>query len=804
MRKIFLTLLFISVAGVFVSCDDDKLVTDAGLLTVGAGNSVGFTTPNSERVKVWFKKDDYERVSTAGVIYGTKKDEDYLLTYGKVLTEDFNYQDTVTFDLYDLEANTSYYYMGIGVDIKGVTSYSGIRSFTTLKDEISCEPSFLEFKPANIALPTSDTLMLDAVVTTRYDSWDVTFDADLYPWIKEAYQVDDTTLRVVISVVEDEETALTGRTAPLTLSATSGTVVKTRSYLVNQLPVETTLSNDEDYVYSFIAAGGYSGVGSSNAGVTCTSKPDWISSVTLSSEGRIQVTADPNKSMETRTGEVVLVTDLTGEENIVLVSQVPGITLTADTLYLEYESNGRDAVDVTTYDGTNAAITYEYVDDFADYFTYAYSKNNSRITIIAKTENSNLDPIVKSVILYYGEDDEDLSEPLSKEFVVCQNSTDFTVDPETLEYPKSAGSHDVTASHAIDTVYAAYESRGPNSEFLNLSWSGDVATITTSDNNTNSERTATVSIQWGEHIATVTVTQSNEDETAEPAGGSYTVDLTVPYGSTGTVSLDINEVLDAFGISQTAYNTYFIPSSSSSMGKVSTTDKSIVWRFLNADGTPYTNSSGDYAYTGTGYGCYFDEDNNVTYRSTSIYGLNFDEDEYCFDVEIVNGNVGDTYSTTAELLYTLPSSNWECVYAVTVNVTVGKETFTEMWYELDEAFFEDGTNYVVDDINAVLADAFDLDESEITSMISSGEIAFYGYSSDGSLTTSPNYSTTGYIYDADGNVASYPNPVYITYENGTLTCGHVSGGGELDYYGDYSFIVEFLYGDLYLYVGFYW
>ena len=101
-----------SLTGVMCSCeDDDKLVTNADAITVSAGSIDSYTTPNTARVKVWYKKENYSQIETAGVLFGTTKDLDFLITYGYDLNEKFA-NDTVWFDLADLEPNTEYYYVG--------------------------------------------------------------------------------------------------------------------------------------------------------------------------------------------------------------------------------------------------------------------------------------------------------------------------------------------------------------------------------------------------------------------------------------------------------------------------------------------------------------------------------------------------------------------------------------------------------------------------------------------------------------------------------------------------------------------
>ena len=141
-----------SFAGVMCSCQDaDKLVTNAGAVSVGAGSVDSLTTPNTARVNIWFQKKDYSQIQTAGILFGQTKDLDFLITYGKDINIKFDNRDVCVFDLIELKPNSEYYYVGYAKLASGVTSYSGIRYLKTLKDDISITPGLVTFEPNPLA-----------------------------------------------------------------------------------------------------------------------------------------------------------------------------------------------------------------------------------------------------------------------------------------------------------------------------------------------------------------------------------------------------------------------------------------------------------------------------------------------------------------------------------------------------------------------------------------------------------------------------------------------------------------------------
>ena len=63
----------------------------------------------------------------------------------------------------------------------------------------------------------------------------------------------------------------------------------------------------------------------------------------------------------------------------------------------------------------------------------------------------------------------------------------------------------------------------------------------------------------------------------------------------------------------------------------------------------------------------------------------------------------------------------------------------------------------------------------IAGMIQNGEIEMVGLNADGTEVAQKTYGTTGFIFSADGNVGTYPNPVYIEYKNSRIYISVVDG-----------------------------
>ena len=757
-----------SLAGVMCSCEeDDKLVTNADSITVSAGTLTDYVTPNTARVKVWFNKKDYPQIKTAGVLYGITKDLDYLITYGYDLNEEFTGNDTTFFDVAELDPKTTYYYVGYCELHDGTMSYSGIRFWQTLKDEISITPGLVTFDPVNATDLTADTICKDIVVKTEYLDWSVEIDEKAKSWIKDARRVDDTTLHVVAMNITDMEDAKAGRSGQIRISATSGEgAIKSRSVLVNQLPVTTTMAQPADYVYNVVATGGpvmASGVGNVNAplDLDACEYPEWITSISRSNTGGIVIVCDVNPNQDARDADIKLVTSLTGDENIVKVHQVSGITLGSESVELGYAEGSTANLQVITYKG-EVRLGTQTADAASAEFLEKFKIDRPRgggLSFSALTTNNTLNDFEYTLDVIYKDGDNVLTAPVK----VIQKATTFSIDVDNFEFPKSPAEYYVVTSREGATIDC-------EADWIEATVNGTTVTIKTTSDAT-SERTATVNIVWGEHVCPVTVKQLTvNDGVAMDGTQNITIDL--PYGETAAVAVDFNDMLSSFGLTSTAMDAYYILSTSSDKGKPREDTKSIIWRALLADGTPFLSALGANQYTGEGYGSYYDAAGNATYKTEGLMALNFDETTGMINVLLSEtAEVGATYSGQLQLLYTQPAEGKENTYTVNVTVNVGTPLLKELSYDVtvDEEPFEEKK------IDSLLAYALYVNEEEVASLIADGSIEFVGVNVDGTEVSAKTYGVNGFIFDASGNVGTYPNPVYVEYSKSKLVAGLIEG-----------------------------
>ncbi len=761
-----------SFAGVMCSCeDDDKLVTNADAITVSAGSIDSYTTPNTARVKVWFKKENYSQIETAGVLYGTTKDLDFLITYGYDLNIKFA-KDTAWFDLAELEPNTEYFYVGyakVPTDVPGeyINSYSGIRYFKTLKDDISITPGLITFNPVDLTNIEAKTLSSNIVVKTQYADWQPTVNKEEYPWIKSATRLNDTTLQVVVDVISDSQSAANGRSGQVRISAaTNEYATKVRAVLINQLPASIQVPNDTTYT-GLIATGNFLNVGSINVDLDweASEKPEWCNLI-RSNDGTLQITYEANKINDYRTGKIKFVASMSGEERVVNIIQNPAMMLGADTIYLDYGVGNSSAISVITYNGDQAissALLKEIqagaTAEFNETFKLARSRAGGLSIEVIKANQTLNDQIYPLTMIFR----EDGSETYTCDMYVYHYATEFTISQNSFEFPKSMASYSLTASHEGATIDC-------EADWIEATVDGTTVTIKTISE-ASSERTATIKVVWGDHVCPVTVKQLTvNDGTATNATVNKTI--TVPYGETVPVAVDFNDVLDKFGLTATAMDAYYVASTSSSKGKFAEDTKSIIWRALLADGNPYLSEMGANLYSGEGYGSWYDADGNATSSANGIIALNFDESANAINVQIgEKAEVGKTYTGQLQLAYKQPAEGKLNTYTIKVSVTIGTAL-------LKEVVFSGATgaeSYNNRTIDSLLAYAFSVEEDLIVGMIQNGEIEMVGLNADGSEVAHKTYGTTGFIFDADGNVGTYPNPVYVEYKNSRIYIAVIEG-----------------------------
>ena len=763
-----------SFAGVMCSCQDaDKLVTNAGAVSVGAGSVDSLTTPNTARVNIWFQKKDYSQIQTAGILFGQTKDLDFLITYGKDINIKFDNRDVCQFDLIELKPNSEYYYVGYAKLASGVTSYSGIRYLKTLKDDISITPGLVTFEPMDLANPTVTTLTSTIVVKTQFTDWTPEVDNETYPWIKSAVRLDDTTMQVTVATITEQKAAAEGRSGQVKIYATTNeNATKMRSVLINQNPATTEMTNPSDYVYSAGAmAKPVTGVAKSNVGfdVEACETPEWIT-VMVGTSGSASLECQANTTTEYREATVKLVTAISGEENFVTVKQDPAMLVDADTLVLGYAKDSEGVFGVTTYTGTpkmtndtrnNASPEFDNGNKEGQLFriTTPAADKGGGIKVTALTTNQKLENQYYPLTIYFV----DGENTYTKDVTVCQSATTFSIDVDNFEFPKSVAEYYVTTSHegAVAETTA---------DWLQATISGTTVTIKTTSEATT-ERTAIVNIIWGEHVCPVTVKQltANDgvavDYTAE-------VNIKLPYGETMPVEVDFAQVLEKFGLTSTAMDAYYIPSSSSSKGKFKADSKSIIWRALLADGSPYVSERGVNMYTGTGYGSWYDAAGNASVSTDGVIALNFDEDNAVINVSNADAaEIGNTYSGQLQLAYNQPAEEKINVYTIKVNVTIS----TPLLKQVTLTGASGSTLWTDKTIDSLMGYAFSVEEDMIAGMIQNGEIEMVGLNADGTEVAQKTYGTTGFIFSADGNVGTYPNPVYVEYKNSRIYAGVIEG-----------------------------
>ena len=771
MRKFLLTLIIASFAGVMCSCQDaDKLVTNAGAVSVGAGSVDSLTTPNTARVNIWFQKKDYSQIQTAGILFGQVKDLDFLITYGEDINIKFDNRDVCVFDLIELKPNTEYYYVGYAKLASGITSYSGIRYLKTLKDDISITPGLVTFNPLDLTNPTLTTLTSTIVVKTQYVDWTPEIDAETYPWIKSAVRLDDTTMQVTVNTITEQKDALEGRSGQVKIYATTNeNATKMRSVLINQLPATTEMTNPADHVYSAGAmAKPVTGVAKSNVGfdVEACETPEWIK-VMVGTSGSASLECLANTTTEYREGTVKLVTALSGEENFVIVKQDPAMLVDADTLVLGYAKDSEGVFGVTTYTGTpkmtndtrnNASPEFDNSNKEGQLFRITTPQSGG-IQIKALTTNQKYEPQYYPLTIYFV----DGENTYTKDVTVCQNATTFSIDVNSFEYPKSIAEYYVTTSHSGATAE-------PQVDWLEATVDGTTVTIKTKSEAT-AVREGVVNIVWGEQVCPVYVKQltANDGVAVDYAAE---VNVTLPYGETTQVAVDFAEVLEKFGLTATAMDAYYVPSTSSSKGKFKADSKSIIWRALLADGTTFASDRGVNIYSGTGYGSYYDVNGNASVAGEGIIALNFDEDNAVINVLNADAaEVGATYSGQLQLAYNQPAEEKINTYTIKVNVTISTPLLKQV--TLTGA---SGTSlWTNNTIDSLMGYAFSVEEDMIAGMIQNGEIEMVGLNADGTEVAQKTYGTTGFIFSADGNVGTYPNPVYVEYKNSRIYAGVIEG-----------------------------
>ncbi|MBE6334413.1 MAG: hypothetical protein E7071_06300 [Bacteroidales bacterium] len=771
MRKIFLTLMIASLAGVMCSCEeDDKLVTNADAVTVSAGSVDSLTTPNTARVKVWYKKENYSQIQTAGILFGTVKDLDFLVTYGEDINIKFDRRDTCVFDLTELDPNTEYYYVGYAKLASGASSYSGIRFLKTLKDDISVTPGLVTFNPVSLEDASATTLTSSVVVKTLYADWTPSVDNETYPWIKSVKRLDDTTMQVTVDVIKEKEAALAGRSGQVRIMATTNeNATKSRSVLINQLAAATTLTNPaEDYVYAVRAqANPVNNVATSNVGfdVESCEAPEWITGIKVGVSGGISFECQANTGVDYREGTVKIVTAMTGEENYIKVKQDPAMLMAADTVYIDYAEGSTGTVGCMSFEKTEQSLsgTLKTIKENASpELNAAFNITAPRgggLTFKALADNRCLEDQIYPLTVYYKGGDQ----TYTSEIYVYHYATTFEIDQNSFEFPKSMATYTVTASKEGATIDC-------DADWIEATVSGTTVSIKTTSE-ASSERTAIVNVVWGEHVCPVTVKQLTvNDGVAQDA--TVNEKITVPYTETVPVAVDFNDVLDKFGLTATAMDAYYIASTASGKGKFKEDTKSVIWRALLADGTPYTSEMGANLYTGEGYGSWFDAEGNACTSATGVIALNFDEATNNINVVTTEAaEVGKTYSGQLQIAYSQPAEGKLNTYTIKVTVTISTALLKEVVFT-GTTGSESYNNRTID---SLMAYAFSVEEDMIAGMIQNGEIEMVGLNADGTEVAQKTYGTTGFIFSADGNVGTYPNPVYIEYKNSRIYISVVDG-----------------------------
>lgn len=770
MRKILLTLLIASFAGVMCSCEEDeKEITNAGAVAVGAGSVDSLTTPNTARVNVWFRQQDYSQIQTAGILFGQTKDLDFLVTYGEDINVEFKNQDVCVFDLIELQPNSDYYYVGYAKLTSGVVSYSGIRYIKTLKDEISITPGLVTFDPIDLANPTATSLTSNIVVKTQFADWTPEIDAETYPWIKSATRLDDTTMQVVVSTITEQKAALEGRSGQVRIIATTNeNATKMRSVLINQLPATTEMGNPADHVYTPKAMPNpVTGVAKSNVGfdLEACEAPEWIT-IMVGTSGSVSLECQANTSVDYREGTVKLVTAMSGEENIVNIKQDPAMLVDVETLELGYQNGSEGTFIVSTYTGT-PKMSNDTRNNAGEVFANGNPNQKFRITtpatggikIQALTTNQCLEDQSYPLTIYFV----DGENTYTKDVTVVQKATTFTIDVDNFEFPKSIAEYYVTTS--LSGAVAE-----PQVDWIEATVDGTTVTIKTKSE-ANTVREGIVNIVWGEHVCPVTVKQlTANDGVAENAVANLSINL--PYGETMPVAVDFAEVLEKFGLTSTAMDAYYVTSTSTSKGKFKEGSKSIIWRALLADGNPYLSERGLNIYTGEGYGSWYDAAGNANAATEGVIALNFDESTGAINVSNAEAaEVGKTYTGQLELAYNQPAEGKVNTYTVKVSVTITTALLKEVTLS-GAAGAELWNNNTID---SLMGYAFSIEEDLIAGKIQSGEIEMVGLNPDGTEVANKTYGTTGFIFAADGTVGTYPNPVYVEYKNSRIYAGVIDG-----------------------------
>lgn len=769
MRKIFLTLMIASLAGVMCSCEeDDKLVTNADAVTVSAGSVDSLTTPNTARVKVWYKKENYSQIQTAGILFGQTKDLDFLVTYGEDINIQFDNRDTCVFDLTELEPNTEYYYVGYAKLASGASSYSGIRYLKTLKDDISVTPGLVTFNPVSLEDPKATTLTSTVIIKTQYADWTPSVDNETYPWIKSVARLDDTTMQVTVATITEQKDALEGRSGQVRIMATTNeNATKSRSVLINQLAAATTMTNPADHVYTPKAMPNpVTNVASSNVGfdVASCEAPEWIK-IMVGTSGAVSLECEANTGVEYREGTVKLVTAMSGEENYIKVKQDPAMLMSSDVVYIDYAAGSTGNVGCMTFESAAQRLTstlQTIKDNASEELNAAFKITAPRgggLTFEALADNKCLEDQIYPMTVYYKSGDV----TYTRDITVHQYATTFEIDQNSFEFPKSMAAYTVTASKAGATIDC-------DADWIEATVSGTTVTIKTISE-ASTERTAIVNVVWGEHVCPVTVKQLTvNDGVAKNA--TVKEQITVPYTETVPVAVDFNDVLDKFGLTATAMDAYYIPSTASGKGKFSEDTKSVIWRALLSDGNPYTSAMGANLYTGEGYGSWYDANGNACTSAEGVIALNFDEATNSINVVTTEAaEVGKTYTGKLQMAYNQPAEGKMNTYTIEVSVTISTALLKEVVFT-GTTGQESYNNRTID---SLMAYAFSVEEDLIAGMIQNGEIEMVGLNADGTEVAQKTYGTTGFIFSADGNVGTYPNPVYVEYKNSRIYIAVVEG-----------------------------
>ena len=771
MRKILLTLLIASFAGVMCSCEEDeKEITNAGAVAVGAGSVDSLTTPNTARVNVWFRQQDYSQIQTAGILFGQTKDLDFLVTYGEDINVEFKNQDVCVFDLIELQPNSDYYYVGYAKLTSGVVSYSGIRYIKTLKDEISITPGLVTFDPIDLANPTATSLTSNIIVKTQFADWTPEIDAETYPWIKSATRLDDTTMQVVVSTITEQKDALEGRSGQVRIIATTNeNATKMRSVLINQLPATTEMGNPADHVYTPKAmANPVTGVAKSNVGfdLEACEAPEWIT-IMVGTSGSVSLELQANTGVDYREGTVKLVTAMSGEENIVNIKQDPAMLLDAEVVNIDYAAGSKGAVQCLTYNSATQSLVGKAglnatKDNASAEILEAFKITATRsggLNFEAINDNRTLAAKEYPLTVYFV----DGENTYTRDMTIVQAATTFTIDVNSFEFPKSVAEYYVTTSHAGAVAET-------DADWIEATVNGTTVTIKTK-NEPSTVREAVVNIVWGEHICPVTVKQLTvNDGVAQDYVANLSINL--PYGEKQPVAVDFAEVLEKFGLTSTAMDAYYVPASGSGKGKFKADSKSIIWRTLLADGTPYTSELGSNLYTAEGYGSWYDLAGSACTSAEGIIALEFDEATGVINVSNAEAaEVGQTYTGQIELAYNQPAEGKLNTYRIKVSVTITTALLKEVTLS-GAAGTELWNNNTID---SLMGYAFSIEEDLIAGKIQSGEIEMVGLNPDGTEVANKTYGTTGFIFAADGTVGTYPNPVYVEYKNSRIYAGVIDG-----------------------------